>query len=122
VVRAKPFDEALRDGLNAWYRMVDPATSAAARRFSPWYPRLVRAAYEGELRAERKARRKSSDDYPRINASEIAEDRVAEAAGISRSAVHQLCQRARDEGRGGVDDLDPPTAEALRRHLSDAPS
>jgi hypothetical protein len=121
VVMAKPFDEALRDGLNVCYRMVNPATSAAARPLSPWYARLIRAAYEGELRAERAARQNSSDNYPRINASEIAEDQVAKAAGISRAAVHQLCQRARDEGRGGADDLNPPTAKELKRHLTSVP-
>ena len=37
------------------------------------------------------------DDFPHRKASEIAEEEVAEAAGISVWMVHALCQHARDE-------------------------
>jgi hypothetical protein len=35
-------------------------------------------------------------ETPRLKASEIAEWKVADAAGISPAKVHQLCQEARD--------------------------
>ena len=89
---------------------------------------MIAMAYRGELAAEQKIRRKSNEDYPRRPASEIAREKVAEAAGITPSMVHTLCQRARDEhkkavvwaaaqpGRGV--NLEPPmTANELKRHL-----
>ena len=132
VLRAKSFEKSLQDGLDRAPRLANPATSATEREKSPWYPRLIESAYRGELATEKKIRRKSNDDYPRLPASEIAEATVAEAAGIKRSMVHALCQQARDEhkkaevwaaaqpGRGVG--LDPPmTAQELKRHLGQLP-
>jgi hypothetical protein len=129
VVSAKPFEQALLDGLNSNFRMVDPARYGEERKRSPLFPRLVEAAYRGEVATEKMARRRSTErDHPWLLASEIAEDRVADAAGISRSMVHQLCQQVHDDFKrakrraaakpGCGVELDPPmTAEQLRRHF-----
>jgi hypothetical protein len=132
VLRAKSFEESLQDGLNWGPRVANSATSKAERRNSPWYPRLIEKAYRGELAAEKEIRRRSKEDYPRRPASEIARERVAEAAGITPSMVHTLCQQVRDElkkaevwaaaqpGRGVG--LEPPmTAKELKRHLGRLP-
>jgi hypothetical protein len=132
VLRAKSFDESLQDGIDWVQRPTNPATSKVERRESPWYPRLIENAYRGELAAEKKSRRKSNEDYPRRPASEIAEEKVAEAAGITLSIVHALCQQVRDEHKkakvwaaaqpGRWVHLEPPiTANELKRHLAQLP-
>ncbi len=126
VLRAKSFEDSLQDGLD-WSLQLG-SMSEVERRSSPWYPRSIWKAYRGELAAEKKIRSKSNEDYTRLPASEIAEDKVAEAAGIKPSLVHALCQQARDEHKkakvwaaaqpGRWVDLEPPTtANELKRHL-----
>ena len=127
-LRAKTFDESLQDGLDWGPQLANAATSTDARRSSPWYPRLIEAAYRGELAAEKRSRRKSNEEFA-LPASEIAEEKVAEAAGITPSMVHELCKKVRDEdkkkevwaaaqpGRGVVPEP-PMTANELRRHLA----
>ena len=128
VLRAKSFEDSLQDGLDWAMRLANPAMSKAERRNSPWYPRMIWKAYRGELAAEKKIRGKSNEDYSRLPASEIAQDKVAEAAGIKPSLVHALCQQARDEHkkaevwaaaqpRRSVDLEPPTTANELKRHL-----
>jgi hypothetical protein len=126
----KTFDEALRDGCSLWSRIADPATSLAERRKlarqSPLYPRLIEAAYRGELE---KAKRKVPDrSLPHHKPSEIAEDAVAQAAGLSIDVVHQIIYRARQEDKQALKwaasqpdrwvEPDPAiTAAQLKRHL-----
>ena len=101
-------------------------------RKMPTYPRLIEAAYRGELaRAKQQMPRSRDaaagrDDFPHRKASEIAEEEVAEAAGISVWMVHALCQHARDDskrwaaarrGRGLVEET--MTADQLRQHLAE---
>ncbi len=132
VLRAKSFNESLQDGLDWGPRVANPETWEAERRSSPCYPRLIEKAYRGELAAEKKVRRKSNEDYPRRPASEIAKEKVAEAAGITPSMVHTLCQQVRDEDKkaevwaaaqpGRRVCLEPPmTAKELKRHLGQLP-
>ena len=129
------FEEALGDGFSAMSQMADPATSFEERcklhaQASPWHGRLIEAAYRGELAKQRLRHAGSSE--PHLPLSEIAEDKVGKAAGISRSQVHQLCQLMRDERSaaerraatrsGHAVELDSPmTAAELKRHLSQLP-
>lgn len=121
----KSFEDAFNDALTLGLLYVDPTTSPRKRRelhkTMPKHPDLVEAAFRGELA---KARRKVPDrTLPHRKASEIAEEEVAEAAGISTAVVHQLGQHVRDASRrererGNVV-LDEPamTAADLKRLL-----
>src|SRR5262249_39415321 len=97
------------------------------RETSAWFPRLVEAAYRGELAKLKRVKTDTKD--PHLPISEIAEDHVAEVAGITRSQVHQLCQQLRDDlaeaaraaaarPSRGVERDAPMTAADLKRHLS----
>jgi hypothetical protein len=101
----KNFEKAFQDGLDVLGRLGDPATSPNERRQlrienMPKFPDLVEAAYRGELAAEKRRLRLRLDrTSPHNKASDLAKQRVAEAAGISSAKVHQLCQEVRDKCR-----------------------
>src|SRR5262249_50224424 len=113
----KSFMQALVEGLALMSLYVDPTTSPEKRcelhhRKMPKHPDLIEAAFRGEFK---KATQKKPAG-PHRKVSEIAEEAVAEAAGISVPVVHQLCQRVRDEhkGRGVEPEM---TAADLKDHL-----
>jgi hypothetical protein len=125
----KTFDQAFAEALAVLQRNADANPNERRelqKKNMPKYPDMIEAAFRGE---HAEARRKIGDrKSPHSKASEIAEDKVAEAAGISRPLVHQLCQEARDgyksalkwaaarPGRGVA--LEPAiTAAQLRQHL-----
>jgi hypothetical protein len=122
------FDEALGNAFAVWPRIAaaKPNERRDLRKNNmPKYSTMIEAAYRGELT---EARRKIGDrKAPHSKASEIAEDKVAEAAGITRPLVHQICQAVRDDksalkwaaarpGRGVVPEP-ATTAAQLRHHL-----
>ena len=87
----KRFDQAFGESLALFWRLADPNTPVQERReirkAMRKFPELVEAAYRGEHERVK----------PTPHASDIAEQNVADAAGISRAKVHQLCQQVRDE-------------------------
>jgi len=93
----KRCDEAFFDSLSSLQRIANSATSRDERRELrkrlEIYPEMIEAAYRGELGRAQEA---NVVETPRLKASEIAEWKVADAAGISPAKVHQLCQEARD--------------------------
>ena len=138
----KPLEQALAEALGSAFRMVDPATPRNERRerhrkTSPWFPRLIEAACRGELKRQRLLHNGTSEPHRYL--SEIAQEKVAEAAGMTRSAVHQLSQRVRDERKirkkralqrakrfppalgCGVEPDPLMTAADLKRHLRQLP-
>jgi hypothetical protein len=115
------FEQAFSEGGAQMQRTVDPTTSAEERRelhkAMPKHAHLIEAAYRGELAL---ARRRMPRGQPHRKASEIAEEAVEEAAGISLEMVHELCQQIRDEERkrSGVTEPEPTmTARDLKEHL-----
>jgi hypothetical protein len=114
VSESKEVEQAFAESLNVWSRMIDPGTSPHDRRkirkALPKWPGLVEAAYRGQL-AEEKQRK-----IPHQEPAKIAEDKVAEAAGISPHTVHQLCQQVRDEHKWAVE-----LADTRRRRLPHLP-
>jgi hypothetical protein len=120
------------EGLNILRQLADPATPPNIRislyKKTPWWPRFIEAAYRGELRKAKLqqgiSRKARYGDTP----SEIAEEKVAEAATISSAEVHALCQQVRDEAkawekRGGTSADDPEISAAeLARHLANGPA
>jgi hypothetical protein len=127
----RTFDQAFSENFAVWPRLAaaEPHQRRVLhKRHMPKYPGLIYAAYQGELAIEKRRRITERRLPGRPKASEIAEDRVAEAAGISRPLVHQLCQQERDEfkaaqrwaaaGPGrGVEPEPAITAAQLRLHL-----
>ena len=96
----------------------DPSTPAHVRRSiyktTVWFPYFVEAAYRGEL--ERACATTSERSVPKLRAHMIAEERVAQAAGISCAQVRALSHRVRRDGAALPDE--PPTSAAeLRKHL-----
>jgi hypothetical protein len=115
------FEQAFFDGWRHMQCVVDPTTTAEERRdlhqAMPKHAHLIKAAYRGELAL---ARRRMPRGQPHRKASEIAEEAVAEAAGISPAMVHELCQQVREEERkrSGVTEPEPTmTARDLKKHL-----
>ena len=99
----KQFDQAVVEALTFWQHMVDPVTSRQERREMrkgmPKFPSLIEAAYRGELVRElaKAPRNKNDKTAPHLTASDFARGNVAEAAGISKATVHQLCHQVRRE-------------------------
>jgi hypothetical protein len=125
----KTFDQAFADAVAVFQRIADAKPNdrrELRKKNMPKYSAMIEAAYRGTL-AE--TQQKIGDrKLPHTKASEIAEDLVAEAAGITRPVVHRLCQHERDRfkaakrwaaarpGRGV--ELEPTmTAAQLRQHL-----
>ena len=125
----KTFDEAFAEAFAVWPRIfaAQPNERRKLRKdYMPKYSAKIESAYRGTL-AE--TQQKIGDrKLPHIKASEIAENLVAEAAGISRPLVHQLCQHERDRFKAaerwaearpgrGVEPEPATNAAQLRRHL-----
>ncbi len=116
------FEQAFGKGWAQMQRTVDPTTTAEERRelhkAMPKHAHLIEAAYRGELAL---ARRRMPRGQPHRKTSEIAEEAVAEAAGISPEMVHELSQQVREERkRSGVKEP-AMTARDLKEHL-DSPA
>lgn len=135
IAEPKSFEHAFIEDFALGQRYVDPSTKPEERRAlhkkMPKHADLIEAAFRGEFR---RARRRMPDGWdkghadPHRKASEIAEEEVAEAAGISPAMVHQLCQHARNDykkalrwaaARPGrrVEREPAMTALELKRHL-----
>jgi hypothetical protein len=133
----KSFEQEFVENLTIGRRLVDPATPPEEwrelHRKMPTYPRLIEAAYRGELARAKQRMPRGWDaaagraDFPHRKASEIAEEEVAEAADISPPMVHALCQQARDDAQRwaaarpdrGLVEEPSMTADQLRRHLAE---
>jgi hypothetical protein len=140
------FEDAFFDALKVGRRIADPATSPNERRALhkklPKYPDLIEAAFRGEIARAKieqaRFRLRTDRTLPYRIASELAEERVAEAAGLSPAVVHQLCQQVRDatkrekergererkRGKRGFTVTDEPmmTAAQLKAHLEWCPT
>jgi hypothetical protein len=119
VPRSRSLPEIIIDG----FRLADPATPARTRRDlykkTPWFPSMVEAAYRGEL--EKAKRERGDPASPHLKASDIAKERVADAAGLSAAKVHQICFQVRADRGEVLPDAPATSAEALRRHLEQGP-
>ncbi|MBN9546985.1 MAG: hypothetical protein J0I19_16085 [Alphaproteobacteria bacterium] len=112
-------------GLNDLKTLFAPETPPSLRKETykkfRWFPEFVEQAYRGELNRILSLRKPSTRGEPRRRASELAEERVAEAAGISSAQVRKLCHQAR-KGYGGSPPPPPTSAAELKAHLELGPS
>ena len=116
----KPFGQAFADSWNDIKALADTATPAPKRRqlyaMTPWFDRWVEAAYRHELKA---AQSKVDRTSPHREPSDLAYEAVAEAAVISESKVHSICQRERTRTDAAQDP--EMSAAELKRHLETGP-
>ena len=99
----RTFYKALADALAVYPRIgaAKPNERRKLRKVSmPKYADLLEAAFRESL--QKRLWETCDKRAPHTKASEIAEERVADAAGITRSVVHQLCQKSRDEFKAAL--------------------
>jgi hypothetical protein len=116
-------DEYALSGLSGLKAIFDPNTPPQVRkklyRKSRWFPEFVEQAYRGER--QRIQNGSFNRNEPHRTASDIAEERVSEAAGISSAQVRKLCHRVRKDCQGYSSS--PPTSAAdLKMHLEFGPA